>query len=95
MIIIAGFVLVDAGDRDRFVAEHQDLITRARAFDGCIDLAISADPVEPNRVNNFEAWDSADVLDAWRAQANVPDHGIPITATAMQRYDATDGGPLF
>jgi len=33
-------------------------------------------------------------LDAWRARG-VPDHGIAIKAAAMQRYEATDGGPLF
>lgn len=95
MIIIAGHLLVDASDRDRYVAEHRDLIERARAFDGCIDVAITADPVDPRRVNNIEVWDSSDALDAWRAQANAPDHGIAIVAMAMKRYDATDGGPLF
>lgn len=95
MIIIAGHLLVDASDRDRYVAEHRDLAERARAFDGCIDLAITADPVDPRRVNNMEIWETSDPLDKFRAQANVPEHGIAIVAGAMQRYDATDGGPLF
>jgi quinol monooxygenase YgiN len=95
MIIIAGYLLVHAGDRDRYVREHRDLTERARAFHGCVDLAITADPVDPQRVNNIEVWESSQALDAWRAQANVPNHGIAITGGHMQRYDATDGGPLF
>lgn len=95
MIIIAGYVLMDASDRDRYVAEHRDLIERARAFDGCTDLAITADPVDASRVNNVEIWDSSVALEAWRAQADAPDPGIALVATAVQRYDATDGGPLF
>lgn len=95
MIIIAGHILVDASDRDRYVAEHRGLVERARAFDGCIDLAITVDPVDPRRVNNVEVWDSSDALDVWRARANAPDHGIAIMDAAVQRYDATDGGPLF
>lgn len=95
MIIIAGHLLVKPSDRDRYVAEHHDLTERARAFDGCIDLAITADPVDPSRVNNMEIWETSDALDAFRAQANMPDHGIAIVAGDMKRYDATDGGPLF
>lgn len=94
MIIIAGHLLVGACDRDRYVSEHHDLIERARAFNGCIDLAITADPVGPCRVNNMEIGETSAALDVFRAQVNVPYHGISVVAGSMQRYDATDGGPL-
>jgi quinol monooxygenase YgiN len=70
MVIIAGYVLVDEGQRDAYVEAHRDLVERARAFEGCIDLAITADPVDRRRVNNLEVWASAEALDAWRAEAN-------------------------
>lgn len=95
MIIISGHLLVDEADRDRYVDAHRDLVSRARAFDGCIDLSISADTVDPQRINNFEAWRDSEVLDAWRGQADGPDHGIEPRGGAMKRYDATDGGALF
>jgi quinol monooxygenase YgiN len=44
MVIIAGYVLVDEGQRDAYVEAHRDLVECARAFEGCIDLAITADP---------------------------------------------------
>ena len=45
MIIIAGHELVNAERRDTFVAAFRELITRARDFDGCIHVAITADSV--------------------------------------------------
>jgi quinol monooxygenase YgiN len=95
MIIIAGHLLVDEADRDRYVEAHRDLVSRARAFDGCIDLAITADTLDPRRINNFEVWRDSEVLDSWRSQADPPDAGIEPSGADMQRYDATDGGPLF
>lgn len=94
MIIIADHLLVDPNERDTHVAAHRDLVSRARDFDGCLHIAITADSVDPSRINNVEVWRDADALDSWRSQADAPDLGEP-QRVAMQRYDATDGGPLF
>jgi len=82
-------------DRDRFVDAHRDLVERSRASDGCIHLAITADSVDPRRVNNVEVWTDSDALEAWRARANAPHTGIAIEDQAMAPYQAVDGGPLF
>lgn len=95
MIIIAGYLSVDPAQRDRYVAEHQDLVRRARAFDGCVDLAITADPVRDDRVNNLEVWESEKVLEAWRAISASPVLDIAIVGGQMRRYDATDVGDPF
>ncbi len=64
-------------DRDRFVDARRDLVERARASDGCIHLAITADSVDPRRVNNVEVWTDSDTLEAWRARANAPTLASP------------------
>lgn len=51
-----------------YVDAMSDLVRRARAFDGCIDVSISADSVDPRRVNETEIWRDREALDAWRAQ---------------------------
>lgn len=51
MLIIAGFAEVDASERDDYVAAHRDLIMRCRRAPGCLDVAISADPINAKRVN--------------------------------------------
>jgi quinol monooxygenase YgiN len=94
MIIIVGHELVDAAKRDGVVDAHRDLVSRARAFDGCTHVAITADSVDPERINSVEVWRDAEVLEQWRAQANAPDVEEP-NHMSVKRYDATDGGPLF
>ena len=59
MITIVGYELVDAGKRDRTVDAHCDLVTRAREFDGCMHVAITADSVDPERINSVEVWRDA------------------------------------
>ena len=94
MIIIAGHELVDAEKRDDFVAAFRDLVTRARDFDGCIHVAITADSVDPERVNVIEVWRDTKAMNSWRKQANAPKVGKPKHMN-VKRYDATAGGPLF
>lgn len=95
MIIISGYMIVDETSRDDAVDAHRDLVARARAFDGCIDLAISPDALDPARINNHEVWQDAQALDSWRAQADPPPLDAEPREIVMKRYDAADGGPLF
>jgi quinol monooxygenase YgiN len=95
MLIIAGYLEVDASRRDDYVAAHHDLLRRGREAVGCIDLAISADPLNPTRVNNFERWESREHLEAWRKVAAVPNHGISITGGQMMEYTIAEARPPF
>jgi quinol monooxygenase YgiN len=72
MIIVAGFTLTEADKRDTAVQAHIDMVKRARKRDGCLDLSISADPLNPERINIFEQWRDQNALDAWRKVANPP-----------------------
>ena len=66
-VIAAGWVTVDPKKSDAVVESFKDLILRARSAPGCLDLAITADPIDPSRINNFEFWQSEEALNAWRA----------------------------
>jgi len=70
VVIIAGHLLVEPAEGDAYVDAMRDLVTRARAFDGCIHLAITADSVDPDRTNNIEIWRDARALNRWCAVAN-------------------------
>ncbi|BCB82983.1 putative quinol monooxygenase [Phytohabitans suffuscus] len=94
MIIIAGYELVGAERRDTWVAAFRDLVTRAREFDGCLHVAVTADSVDPERINTVEVWRDAEALNRWRKQANGPRLGKP-RYVSVQRYEATGGGPAF
>lgn len=53
-------MFADQADRDRFVAAHADLVARARAAPGCLDIAISADVLDRRRANNYERWEDVE-----------------------------------
>lgn len=95
MLIIAGYLEVDADQRDAFVAAHHDLARRARQAAGCLDLAITADPLDATRVNNFERWESREHLNAWREVAAAPATGIAIKSDYVMEYGVADVRPVF
>jgi quinol monooxygenase YgiN len=95
MWIIAGHVTVDEHERDRFVEEHRDLVERARQAPGCLDVAITADPVDPRRINNYERWDSWDAIEAWRARAHAPDTGIAFLDVDVTAFEVASTRPPF
>lgn len=95
MWTIAGHVIVNSADRDRYVEAHVDLVRRARNAPGCLDVAISADPVDLSRVNTFEHWETWDAVEAWRAVANAPHTGIDVLGGDVQAYEIASQRPPF
>lgn len=94
-IIIAGHVAVAADKRDTYVAAHADLVRRAREAPGCLDFAISADPLDPGRVNTFERWESREHLGAWRRVARARRTGIRIRGGRVAEYPVEAEVPVF
>jgi quinol monooxygenase YgiN len=95
MWIIAGYITVDEDERDRYVQAHRDLVVRARKAPGCLDVAITADPVDPRRVDNFELWDSWDSVEAWRPQAHAPETGVTVNDVDVTAYEVAGTRPPF
>ena len=58
----------------------------ARETAGCLDFAQSPDPLEPDRINVFERWESDAALQAFRDlrsdEVSVP----PIRTAEVRRY---------
>jgi quinol monooxygenase YgiN len=95
MWIIAGHITVDRDQRDAFVEAHRDLVERARQAPGCLDVAITADPVDPGRVNNYERWDTWEAIETWRKRAYAPDTGIEIGEMNVTAYEVASTRPPF
>jgi len=85
MIIIAGHTLTESGRRDAAVQAFCEMLKRARKHDGCLDLSISADPLDANRINVFELWRDQEALDAWRKVAKGP-RGIKFRKAQVKLY---------
>jgi quinol monooxygenase YgiN len=95
VLIIAGSVQVAPERRDALVAMFEDLVRRARQAPGCLDVAVTADSVDPGRINNLERWESQEHLDAWRAVADAPDVGAEMIAVDVGLFDVSGERPPF
>jgi quinol monooxygenase YgiN len=95
MWIIAGHEIVDAAQRDAYVSAHADLVRRARQAPGCLDVAITADPVDPQRIYSYERWESWDAIEAWRAVAVAPETGIEASGGEVMAYEIAATRPPF
>ena len=91
MIIIAGYSRTKTiHERDAAVAAFADMVGRARKSDGCVDLSISADSVDPNRINLFECWRDQQSWNAWRKIAKAPRVKLRETSVKLYRSDKAE-----
>jgi quinol monooxygenase YgiN len=87
MLIVAGHLKVREADRDRYVADCAPAVVAARRAEGCLDFAVSADAVDPSRVNIFERWRTRELLLAFRGQGPDDDMRTRILEANVAEYD--------
>lgn len=66
MIIVAGYLRVAPVDRAEYLAGCVEVARQARSAPGCFDFHLSADPIESDRINIFERWDTVADVEAFR-----------------------------
>lgn len=66
MVIVAGHITVESQQRESYLAGCVSVVERARGAAGCLDFAIAADLIDPDRVNVFEHWESQEALETFR-----------------------------
>ena len=89
MIVIAGS-RTESDERDAAVAAFAVMVGRARKHDGCLDLSISSDAVDPERINVFECWRDQQSLNAWRKAARAPRVALRETHVSLYRSDEAE-----
>jgi quinol monooxygenase YgiN len=87
MIIIAGYTRTETQKRDAAVDAFAAMVGRARKQEGCLDLSISPDPVDPDRINLFECWRDEESWKAWRKIAKGPRVVLRDTHVNLYRSD--------
>lgn len=92
MIIVAGHLRVDAGDREAFVAQSCEAVVAARRAGGCLDFVVAADPLDGERVNVFERWTDRASLHAFRASGPADDLATRIRAFSVQEFEVVPSG---
>ena len=95
MVIVAGHITVEPQQRESYLAGCVSVVEQARGTAGCLDFAISADLIDPGRVNVFERWESQAAVDAFRDSGPSDEQGASIRSASVAEYDVADVRPLF
>ncbi len=93
MIIVSGKIYVHSGKREGFLASSANAIVQARKASGCRDFVVAADPVESDRVNVYEEWDSEEELLAFRGSG--PDESLQsvIVRATVSKHVVSSSAP--
>ena len=87
MVIVAGHLIVDPMERDGYLAGCLDVVEQARRTAGCLDFAITADLLDPARVDIFERWESQAAVDAFRGSGPTDEQGAAIVSASVAEDD--------
>ncbi|SUE16008.1 antibiotic biosynthesis monooxygenase [Rhodococcus gordoniae] len=93
MIIVAGHLTVDAERRESYLATCEAVVEAARRAPGCLDFAVTADLLEPDRVCIYERWESQAHLDTFRGSGPGDDQARWIRSMAVAEYLVPDVQP--
>lgn len=86
MIIVAGELRVEPGERDRYLEAVADVARLARVAPGCLDFVQAADPIEPDRIVVYERWESDEDVHRFRT-AGGPELDVPeIRSAEVRKY---------
>lgn len=86
MIVVSGRIYVAAEDRETFVNESLASIKAARIAQGCRDFVVAPDPLENDRINVYEEWETNEDLIAFRGAGPSADLGQLITKAEVSEY---------
>jgi quinol monooxygenase YgiN len=90
VVIVAGHVVVDPEQRDDYLSGCVEVVRQARHAPGCLDFSLSADLLEPGRINILERWESLAAVEAFRGSGPSDEQRAAILAAAVAEYDVGD-----
>ena len=76
-----------------FLTSSKEAMALARKTPGCRDFVISADPIEADRVNIYEEWDSEKTLLDFRGSGPSGDMRSVILRGEVSRHLISSTGP--
>jgi quinol monooxygenase YgiN len=93
MIIVSGRIYVRPGARLQFLSSSLEAVAQARQSRGCRDFVVAADPIEPDRVNVYEEWESEQALLTFRGGGPGEDLTSSIVRADVSRHVVVSSGP--
>jgi quinol monooxygenase YgiN len=93
MLIVSGRLYLKVGTINEFLASSNEEVALARSAPGCRDFVVAADPIEPDRVNVYEEWDSEKALLDFRGSGPDSDIWSAIVRAEVFRHIISSSGP--
>lgn len=90
LLIIAGHITVDPGDREDYLRGCADVVEQARKAEGCPDFSLSADLADPGRIDIYERWESDAHLAAFRGEGVPDEQASRILDAGVYKYRVSD-----
>ena len=95
MVIVAGHIIVEPQQREAYLAGCVSVVEQSRRTAGCLDFVITADLIDPGRINIFERWASQAAVEAFRSSGPSDEQGEAMRSASVAEYDIADVRPLF
>jgi quinol monooxygenase YgiN len=89
MVIVAGHLVLDPRQRETYLQGCRDVVDQARRAPGCLDFAVTADLLDPRRVDIFERWESPAAVDAFRGSGPSDEQTSAVISATVVEYDVT------
>lgn len=94
MIVVAGHLQVDPDGRASYLDGCHDVVRQARAAQGCLDFALSADLLDPGRINVLERWETVADVEAFRGSGPSDDQTAQIRDADVRQFEVVSTDSL-
>jgi quinol monooxygenase YgiN len=94
-VVVAGHLMVDPAGRAAYLEDCRAVVQQARRAAGCLDFAISADLVDPGRINVLERWESQEAVETFRGSGPSEGQSAAIVSASVAKYDVDPRAPYF
>ncbi|MEU7160509.1 putative quinol monooxygenase [Streptomyces chrestomyceticus] len=86
MIIVSGTLHVAPDAREAYLADCDAVTEQARKTPGCLDFTLTADRLDPGRINVYERWKSDAELAAFRGSGPEAGQTAVILDADVRKY---------
>jgi quinol monooxygenase YgiN len=93
MLIVSGRLYLKPGAMKAFLAASTEAMRLARKSRGCRDFVVAADPIDANRVNVHEEWESEEALLRFRGAGPDGQMWSAVVRAEVSRHIVASSGP--
>jgi quinol monooxygenase YgiN len=94
MIIVSGWLQVQPKQRQAYLDSCRPSIEAARRAPGCMAFYLAGDPLELDRINVFEQWQTTSDVEEFRHDGPDTELQIAIVAASVDQHEIASTTPL-